>query len=170
MWFPPQKEAVVIKKDKLAFKAVAVAAAIDCKGVVVAKRVVDGAIDSDQFIIFLEELADYTGNSKCLLLVDNLPVHRTGPVVRYAESKQIELLYNATYSSTFNPIERLWAWSKQRFSRMCIDGAPYHNQGQMRRLVSQVVSEDYTVGLRKHIDSCLKNMQIWLDSEKSKAL
>jgi len=49
------------------------------------------------------------------MLVDNLGVHRTEKVKAKAKECRIEMVFNGSYSSTFNPIERLWAWSKARF-------------------------------------------------------
>ena len=167
VWFPPQTKSVLLKKQKLAFKAIAVAGAIDNEGRLIAKWIVDGAIDGDEFKRFLDQLHLHTRGTRCKLLVDNLSVHRKLCVRRHAERLHIELLYNATYSSTFNPIERLWAWSKQRFSKRCVGGAPYHNQAAMRRIVAEILEQDYSIGLRKHIRSCLKNMQDWLDRERS---
>ena len=60
------------------------------------------------------------------MMLDNLPVHKTHLVRDHAENFNIELVFNATYSSTYNPIERLWSYSKQRFTRACLTGAPYH--------------------------------------------
>ena len=45
IWFTPQHEPVLIKRKKLGFKAIAVAAAINMDGEVVAVHVVDKAID-----------------------------------------------------------------------------------------------------------------------------
>ena len=49
------------------------------------------------------------------MLVDNLGVHRTERVKAKAKECRVEMVFNVSYSSTFNPIERLWAWSKARF-------------------------------------------------------
>ena len=167
VWYPPQTASVLIKKQKIGFKAVAVAAAIDVQGRVVAKHIVDGAIDGDSFMVFLDQMHLHTRGARCKLLVDNLSVHRKPCVKRHAEKLHIELLYNATYSSTYNPIERIWAWSKQRFTKICVAGAPYHNQARMRRIVAEILEQDYSSGLRKHIASCLKNMETWLETERS---
>ena len=128
VWYSAQKEPVLLQKKTIGFKAIAVAAAIDCEGRVVAHRVVDGAIDNLEFQRFLIEVSlRFSHRRKVLMLVDNLPVHKMLVVKERAKSLNIELVFNGTYSSTFNPIERLWAWSKQRFSKRCVEGAPYHH-------------------------------------------
>lgn len=166
VWFSPQKQPVMLEKKKLAFKAIAVAAAIDTEGNVVAAHIVDGAINGDEFLIFLDKVAAHTNRRKTIMLLDNLKIHHMYCVKRKADRMRLELLFNGTYSSTFNPIERLWAWAKQRFQKRCVDDAPYHNQAHMRRLVENLVRQDYSHGLKQHIQSCLFNMQQWLDQQQ----
>ena len=73
------------------------------------------------------------------MLLDNLPVHKMISVRDFAAKMKIELIFNGTYSSTFNPIERLWAWSKRYFADHCIGDAPYHLQHRMRELVRESI-------------------------------
>jgi transposase len=133
----------MIPKKKLSFKAIAVAAAIDMNGKVVAIHLQQKSIDSDAYVVFLKKVARQTKRRKCVMLVDNLGVHRTHNVREQARKSNIELLFNGTYSSEYNPIERLWAWSKQRFQKQCVDDGPYHLQHRMERLVEEIVTSDY---------------------------
>ena len=80
-------------------------------------------------------------------MLDNLGVHRTKESTNLARNLGIELVFNGTYSSDYNPIERLWAWAKQRFVRACADDAPYHKQEAMRSLVRDVLLQNYEQGL-----------------------
>ena len=64
---------------------------------------------------FLKQVARKCKYRKSYMLVDNLRVHRTDRVVAQAKRSKVELIFNGTYSSEYNPIERLWAWAKQRF-------------------------------------------------------
>ena len=132
VWFTPQKEPLMMSKKKLSFKAIAVAAAINMNGKVIALHTVDNAIETTSFCDFLDKVAEYTRGRKCVMLVDNLRVHRTEASTCKAAQNSIEMVFNGSYSSWYNPIERLWAWSKARFQKRCIDGAPYHNQPRMR--------------------------------------
>ena len=61
---------------------------------------------------FLKQVARKMNYRKTYMLVDNLPVHRTDNVKAQAKRSKVELIFNGTYSSEFNPIERLWAWAK----------------------------------------------------------
>lgn len=112
IWYIRQKSPVMISKKKLSFKAIAVAAAVDVDGKLVAYLIKDKSIDKFAFVDFLKEVSKHTKYRKCSMLVDNLGVHYTDLVKQEAKERKIELIYNGTYSSEFNPIERLWAWSK----------------------------------------------------------
>ena len=127
IWFLPQSGPVFLPKKKVGFKAIAVAAAIDNDGHVVAHLTRERSIDSSAFMEFLHRLKDHIGRRRAILLLDNLIVHRTKPVQKLAAKLGIELVYNGTYSSNFMPIERLWAWAKHQFTRACAQDAPYHN-------------------------------------------
>ena len=105
IWFVPQSGPVFLPKKKVGFKAIAVAAAIDSSGRVVAHL-------SRDFMEFLHRLKDHLGRKKAVLLLDNLGVHRTKAVQKLAAKLGIELVFNGTYSSNYMPIERLWAWAK----------------------------------------------------------
>ena len=116
----------MIKRKKLSFKAIAVAAAIDMNGAVIAIHLKDHSIDGVAYCQFLDKVAAHTKGAPCTMLVDNLRVHRTHAVCALAAKHKISLLYNGIYSSEYNPIERLWAWTKQRFTKRCIGNVPYH--------------------------------------------
>ena len=116
-----------MKKSKLTFSAIAVAAAIDHEGTVIAEHVVDGAIDRYSFADFIEKVHNFTRGRPCVMMLDNLRVHYCHEVRSLAEKYNIEFCFNGTYSSEFMPIERLWAWSKSRFTRQCVRDAPYHS-------------------------------------------
>ena len=127
IWYLPQKRPVFLPRKKVGFKAIAVAAACNTKGEVVAWHIQDHSIDADAFMMFLRRLKEHIGRKKAVLLVDNLGVHRTNAVKNLARKLGIELVFNGTYSSEYMPIERLWAWAKHHFTRYCAEEAPYHN-------------------------------------------
>ena len=127
IWFLPQSGPVFLPKKKVGFKAIAVAAAIDSDGHVVAHIIRERSIDSRDFMDFLHRLKDHIGRRRAVLLLDNLGVHRTKAVQKLAPKLGIELLFNGTYSSNFMPIERLWSWAKHHFTRACAQDAPYHD-------------------------------------------
>ena len=127
IWFLPQSGPVFLPKKKIGFKAIAVAAAIDSDGHVVAHLMRERSIDTSVFLDFLHRLKDHIGRRRAVLLLDNLGVHRTKAVQKLAPKLGIELLFNGTYSSNYMPIERLWGWAKHHFTRACAQDAPYHD-------------------------------------------
>ena len=162
-WFLPQSKPILIPRKKLGFKAIAVAAAINMDGNLVALHVVDHSINAYSFAEFLGKVGKYLKRRKAKMLVDNLGVHHTYIAKSAAKKAGVQLVYNGIYSSEFNPIERLWAWSKARFTKRCFENVPFHLQHRMRALVTDVLNEDYSIGLRKRIDTCIAAMKMYLN-------
>ena len=79
-------------------------------------------------------------------------------VKKHAEENDINIVFNAVYSSEYNPVERLWLFAKRSFSESCIDGASYHNQAAMRKLVFDSVLNVHPKPLKKHVDTCIRLM------------
>lgn len=127
IWFTPHDRIVTMPKKKVGFGAIAVAGAINRHGEFVAYHIQDHSIDTKAFMQFLWRLKEHIGRKRAVLVCDNLQVHRTHDSTRLARMLGIEIVYNGTYSSEFMPIERMWAWAKQRFVRACARDAPYHD-------------------------------------------
>jgi len=51
------------------------------------------------------------------MFLDNLRLHHGIAVKEWADKEGLRLLFNAPYSSPYNPIEWLWAFSKRKFYR-----------------------------------------------------
>lgn len=69
----------------------------------------------------MEEIRRANDNDKpIVLLLDNLPSHKTIEVREKAESLDIILVYNTPYSPELNPIEPVWGDSKKELCRMMI--------------------------------------------------
>ena len=78
------------------------------------------SINVDDFIEFLGKLRQGTGKHFIYVFLDNLRVHHSNRVKEYCGINKIKLVFNAAYSSEFNPVERLWALSKQLFRKLLI--------------------------------------------------
>ena len=94
IWFAPQSTPIEVKKKKIGFGAIAVAAAIDVRGKVIAYHIQDHSIDTDAYVMFLTRVRDYTKGRKCVMLVDNLRVHRTDPSKAACERFNIDQVFN----------------------------------------------------------------------------
>lgn len=74
----------------------------------------------------------------------------------------IELLFAPTYSSEFNPIERLWAIAKKKFTQQL---ALTHETsiGRIRRLIQESIATSSQRILRDHVNRCMARMYRVLD-------
>ena len=69
------------------------------------------------------------------------------------------LIFNASYSSHLNPIERLWAVAKRQFIKDCVTHADFRLQEEVKALVKKSIIEASSETLEKHIYACLKLMK-----------
>lgn len=75
-----------------------------------------GSNNTDLFMAFLVRLKQKCAGRRVAVVLDNLKIH---------ESRKLEAVYDETfvemrlppYSSTLNPIERLWSLVKRKWSR-----------------------------------------------------
>ena len=121
--------------ETLKFKCIGVVGAIDVHGKTVALHIETGSVKKDGFMRFLDKLAVHNQSRKCYLFVDNLRMHYTKDVVNHARNLNMQLIYNAPYSSEFNPIERLWCYAKRNFSKYMIGITDYRKQSVIIDLV-----------------------------------
>ena len=79
--------------------------------------IIDEAFNSDKLIEFLKTLIK-DARRKVFLIFDNLRVHHSKPVKKWAEEhkEKIELFYLPSYSPELNPEERLNADLKHAIS------------------------------------------------------
>lgn len=79
--------------------------------------IIDGAFNSDRFIDFMKLLTK-GADHKIFLVLDNLRVHHSKPVKKWAEDNQekIELFFLPSYSPELNPDERLNADLKHKIT------------------------------------------------------
>jgi transposase len=114
-----------IDKAKIGFKCVAVVGAIDVQGRVVALLQRDLSIKTTDFVDFLRSLRTRMKRQKTYIFLDNLQVHHTHIVRDNAFKNNQVLIFNASYSSHLNPIERLWAVAKRKFIKDCVTDADF---------------------------------------------
>ena len=93
------------------------------------------------------------------VFLDNLRLHHTQQIKAFAHSHNVRLVFNASYSSEYNPIERLWALSKRMFSRLLISEKMADSNFQVEALVRKCILDVPAISLQRHIVSCLLKMQ-----------
>ena len=75
------------------------------------------AIDSNNFIDYLQKLRKRHGNAPLALFCDQLAVHKSQAVKPYYESLDIVPVYNVGYSPEFNGIEAVFSKVKALYNR-----------------------------------------------------
>ena len=75
----------------------------------VAPPVLDGPMNADAFLAYVEQVLVPTLRSGDVVVMDNLPAHKPAGVRRAIEATGALLLYLPPYSPDFNPIENAFA-------------------------------------------------------------
>ena len=148
-----------VDKAKIGFKCIAVVAAINIQGRVVTLLQRDLSIKTSDFVDFLRALRTRMKRQKTYIILDNLQVHHTHLVRNNAEENNQVLIFNASYSSHLNPIERLWAVAKRQFIKDCVTDADFRMQEEVKALVKKCIIEASFETLEKHVYACLKLMK-----------
>jgi transposase len=86
-------------------------------------------------------------------------VHRSKVVKDFAAANRIKLIYNAAYSSEYNPIERLFAVCKRKFRKLLLQTSEVKTQNVIRRLVRQSVTDLDCHAIKSHVNSCIALMK-----------
>ena len=82
-----------------------------------APMVVDGALNGELFLKYIQqELAPHL-RSGDILVLDNLPTHKIRGVVETLQARDAQVLYLPPYSPDFNPIEQVFSKIKNELRR-----------------------------------------------------
>jgi transposase len=73
----------------------------------------DGAIDGEAFIVYVEKVLVPTLHGGEIVVLDNLSSHKLPRVAELIEAAGAEVWYLPPYSPDFNPIEEMWSKIKQ---------------------------------------------------------
>ena len=74
-----------------------------------APMVLDGPMDGPAFLAYVEQILVPTLRPGDIVVVDNLPAHKSGGVRAAIERAGATLLYLPPYAPDFNPIEKAFA-------------------------------------------------------------
>ncbi len=138
------------------FDALAVVAAIDLNGAVAELLKNPRSIRQDEFIQFLANLRKREhAHIRQYVLVDNLGVHRTKRVRAHCTENNQELIFNAPYSSEYNPVEQLWAHSKRYFQRELLDVVDFKRQNVVEAMIDESIQSVRSETLGACVNKCL---------------
>lgn len=94
------------------WKTTTMLAAISLDGVD-APWTLDGAIDADAFLVYVEHVLVPTLHGGEIIVLDNLSSHKHPRVAELINAADAEVWYLPPYSPDFNPIEEMWSKIKQ---------------------------------------------------------
>ena len=77
-----------------------------------AARMLDGSINGERFLEYVEQVLVPTLASGDLVVIDHLSSHKSHPVREVIEAAGAKLLFLPRYSPDFNPIEKAFAKRK----------------------------------------------------------
>lgn len=75
----------------------------------VAPWVIDGPMNGEAFLVYVEKVLVPSLSPDDLVVIDNLPAHKVDGVRKLIEAAEARLLYLPPYSPDFNPIELAFA-------------------------------------------------------------
>jgi transposase len=90
------------------WKTTTFTAALRIRGLT-APFIMDGPMDGDGFLAYVQQVLVPTLKPGDIVVVDNLPAHKVGGVQEAIEAAKATLLYLPPYSPDFNPIEKAFA-------------------------------------------------------------
>ena len=109
----PRGQKVIGQISGKKFKRTNIVAGI-CLGQWIAPLQYDGSTDSDLFEYWFENhLLKQAGRGKYIIM-DNASFHRKARLIELAQSKKCKVIFLPPYSPDLNPIEKKWAWIKQK--------------------------------------------------------
>ena len=76
---------------------------------VTASFVIEGAVDTAVFNVYVEQVLRPTITAGDILVLDNLAAHHASHIEEVARERQAQVLWLSPYSPDFSPIELLWS-------------------------------------------------------------
>ena len=75
---------------------------------------VDKGLKTDNFLKFIKKIHRSDKENKYTYLMDNASIHRTKKFMKYVRENKLHILYNVSYHSETNPIERVFSVLKNK--------------------------------------------------------
>jgi len=71
-----------------------------------------GGTTKERFIEYLKNVLAPTLDKDSIVVMDNMRTHHAENIVKSIKKLNIKVIYLPAYSPDFNPIEKMWSWSK----------------------------------------------------------
>ncbi len=111
----------------------------------VAPMVLDGPMDGDAFIVYVEQILAPELTKGDVVIMDNLPAHKVTGVSRAIEKAGARLLYLPPYSPDFNPIEMAFSKLKALLRKAAARTIP-----ELRNVIAQGIDQFTTHECRNY--------------------
>lgn len=101
---------------------------------------------TETIINFFEKLRETNPIGTILLLIDNLPSHKTDDVKDKAKELNIELCYLPTYSPQLQPIEKIWKANKREIGEYKVTSIfNYRNlkKTDRKKILESIISDSF---------------------------
>ena len=108
----PQGQRLLSKAPAGHWQTTTMIAAVGLDGVQ-APFALEGAVDAESFVVYVERVLLPTLHGGEIVVLDNLACHKHPRVRELVESVRAEVWYLPPYSPDFNPIEEMWSKIKQ---------------------------------------------------------
>ena len=112
----PQGERLVDSAPAGQWQSHTLLAAVRLDGVL-APMVLDGPVNGDSFAGYIEQSLVPELEPQDIVIMDNLPAHKSRRVTQAIEQAGCSLVYLPPYSPDFNPIENMWSKVKASLRR-----------------------------------------------------
>lgn len=107
----PQGERLVDSAPAGQWRSNTLLAAVRLDGVI-APMVFDGPVNGDSFAGYIEQSLAPELEPEDIVIMDNLPAHKSQRVTQAIERAGCSLVYLPPYSPDYNPIENMWSKAK----------------------------------------------------------
>ena len=81
--------------------------------------VIDGAMDTEVFRVYVEQILVPELKPGDIVVLDNLRCHKDSYVQRLIEKAKAQVWFLPPYSPDFNPIEKMWSKIKAYLRKVC---------------------------------------------------
>jgi transposase len=108
----PQGQRLLSKAPAGHWQTTTMVAAVGLDGVQ-APFALEGAVDADSFVVYVERVLLPTLHGGEIVVLDNLACHKHPRIRELIESVGAEVWHLPPYSPDFNPIEEMWSKIKQ---------------------------------------------------------
>ena len=116
----------------------------------------EGSIKSDDFILFIDDLNKLNKNYS--YLIDNASIHTNKKAKEFYKTNKINIIFNATYQSKFNPIEMVFSLLRKKLNKRIVKA-----QKEIEEEIEQFIKEIKEETLKNIFNHSTKILKLYLE-------